>query len=246
VKNPFAGSVAERYHTGRPRHHERTLRRLGFELPRHGVVLDVAGGTGLSTIALQSLGAHAVCIDVSMPMLDVARREVPVLAAAAERLPIRDGGASMVTVSSGVHWFDQDRFFADARRALGPDGVLVVYEHGFLGLPDDDAFQSWAVDVYRARYPTPPRGAYPGELSPDRFTKLGQERFDEPIPYQHDELVRYFMTQSNTVTPVERGDETLEEVAAWLTDATAPFFAERDVRDFTFWGAIEWWAPTAS
>jgi SAM-dependent methyltransferase len=239
--NPFAGGVAERYHLGRPRHHERTLRRA--PLDGVGVAIDVAGGTGLSTEALRALGYDAMCLDVSLPMLQLA--SPPKVAAAAESLPFPDGCAAVLSVSSGVHWFDQTAFFAEARRVLASDGLLVLYEHGFHGVPDDDRFQGWAREVYRARYPTPPRGSYPGEIVATGFTKLGQEPFTELIPLSNDALVAYFLTQSNTARPVDAGEETLDEVRTWLRDETAPFFADCDERAFTFWGSIEWWSPTS-
>lgn len=253
MKNPFAGGVAERYHLGRPRHHDRTLRRVGDALPSAGVAIDVAGGTGLSTDALREMGLDAICVDAAVPMLAFAR--APKLAAAAERLPFPESVADVVTVSSGVHWFDQDAFFVEARRVLRSTGVLVIYEHGFLGVTDDPSFRSWSREVYAIRYPTPPRGAYPGQrraapddavLEPAGFSKVGENRFVEQIPFSHDTLVDYFMTQSNTVGPVERGEETIDEVAAWLARETAPFFDGTTERAFDFWGALEWWSPTPS
>lgn len=246
MSNPFASDAAERYHVGRPRHHERTLRHLGFALPRHGVVLDVAGGTGLSTIALQSLGANAVCIDIAMPMLAVARREVPALAAAAESLPVRDGGGVMITVSSGVHWFDQEAFYAEARRALADDGVLVLYEHGFLGvMVGRDDFSEWSWRVYGERYPAPPRGTLAGTAVPTGFTKVGEDGFTERIALTRDELVAYLLTQSNTIDPVEAGRESLDEVATWLRDSLTPFYDGESCAELEFFGRIDWWSPTS-
>jgi len=242
IENPFAGDVAERYHRGRPRHHERTLRRV---LPSggSGIGLDVAGGTGLSTSALGALGFDAVCVDVALPMLALAdgRR----VCASAAHLPCRSGAASIVTVSSGVHWFDQAAFFAEALRVLRTGGLLVLYEHGFLGVPDDERFQTWSADVYRARYPTPPRGAYPTEVSPAGFTHVRGEQIVESIPFTQDALVDYFLTQSNTVGPVERGEETIESVRSWLMQETSVFFAAGgggSVRDFSFWASIDVWS----
>src|SRR5918996_6554938 len=74
VRNPFvARRTAERYHLGRPYHHERTLRRLLETVPTtRGVAIDVAGGTRLSTRALSALGFRAVGIDPVEAMLALA------------------------------------------------------------------------------------------------------------------------------------------------------------------------------
>lgn len=233
MANPFAGDVAARYHAGRPRHHERTLRRAGIAGP--GLALDVAGGTGLSTSALAALGFDAVCIDVSASMLALAPS--PKVRARAEALPFLDGCASVVTVSSGVHWFDQEAFFAGARRVLRPDGHLVLYEHGMRGV------DGWSGEEYRARYPTPPRGDYAGAIEPVGFTKARAEAFTEPIAMSQRELVDYLLTQSNTIGPVERGEQTIESIDEWLVSHTASLFSDDEVRDVEFWAVIDVWAP---
>jgi SAM-dependent methyltransferase len=184
-----------------------------------------------------------VCVDLAPPMLALA--PAPKLAATAERLPFATGCADVVTVSSGLHWFDQRRFFAEARRVLAPGGALVLYEHGFLGVVDDDRFQSWSRDVYRARYPTPPRGGYAGTVEPDGFVRTSRDEFVEPIELGHDALVDYFLSQSNTIGPVERGEESFDDARAWLDAETRVFFADEHVRAFSFWGAIEVWSSTS-
>lgn len=76
VTNPFiAARTAERYHLGRPYHHERTLKRLLDAVPTSaGLAVDVAAGTGLSTRALATLGYFAVGVETVPAMLAVARR----------------------------------------------------------------------------------------------------------------------------------------------------------------------------
>lgn len=174
----------------------------------------------------------------------------PKLAAAAEHLPVRDGCMRVVSVSSGVHWFDQDAFYAEARRVLAPEGLLVLYEHGFLGvMVGRDDFSEWAWGMYNDRYPAPPRGTQAGKAVATSFTKLGEDHFTERIPLTLDQLVAYHLTQSNTVDPVERGEETVDEIGAWLRETLIPFFAETDageVPEFEFFGRIDWWSPTSA
>jgi ubiquinone/menaquinone biosynthesis C-methylase UbiE len=54
----------------------------------------------------------------------------------AERSALADRSASLVTVAQALHWFDQPVFFAEARRALVPGGVLAVWSYGLLTLQD--------------------------------------------------------------------------------------------------------------
>src|SRR5207248_9089033 len=77
VDNPFAAAgVGEHYDRGRPYHHARTLERVmamvgGGRLARG---LDVACGTGMSTVALSGHADATVGVDVSPEMLCSARR----------------------------------------------------------------------------------------------------------------------------------------------------------------------------
>jgi ubiquinone/menaquinone biosynthesis C-methylase UbiE len=73
--------------------------------------------------------------------------------AVAERLPLRARTFDVLTVSSGVHWFDQQQFFAEASRVLKPEGWLVVYDHIFEGGVDQPDFNEWFETSYARRYP---------------------------------------------------------------------------------------------
>jgi len=55
----------------------------------------------------------------------------------AEQLPFETGFFDLLTVSSGVHWFDIERFIAEARRVLKSKGWLVpsLLRHGTRVIP---------------------------------------------------------------------------------------------------------------
>lgn len=113
VRNPFATpDGAWRYREGRPFHHPRVLDRvlcvMGMESV--GLALDVACGTGLSTSALADRARVAVGVDSVEAMVRMAKPVPNALyaLAAAERLPFAPETFDLLTVSSGVHWFDQE------------------------------------------------------------------------------------------------------------------------------------------
>jgi SAM-dependent methyltransferase len=229
AENPFLADAAARYHRGRPYHHERTLGRA-FELravPR-GRAVDVACGTGLSTRALRSLGFTAVGADVSAPMLAVARHVegIPSVRAEAERLPVATGSCALVTVSSAVHWFAQDRFYGECRRVLSPEGTLVVYDHMFLGQASAPEVGEWFLGDFLARYPVPPRNAMVAqEHEHPGFRLVAEDTFEDLRPMTCEEFTGYLLTISNVVVTVDRGDETVDDVEARITAACAPHFA---------------------
>ncbi|WP_278314272.1 demethylmenaquinone methyltransferase [Lolliginicoccus levis] len=93
-------------------------------------VLDLAAGTGVSTVELSRSGAWVVATDFSKGMLQAgAGRRVPMVAGDALRLPFRDESFDAVTISFGLrNVADVDQALAELRRVTKPGGRMVVCE----------------------------------------------------------------------------------------------------------------------
>jgi demethylmenaquinone methyltransferase/2-methoxy-6-polyprenyl-1,4-benzoquinol methylase len=93
-------------------------------------VLDLAAGTGTSTVPFADAGALAVPCDFSLGMLRVGRSRVPTLpfvAGDALRLPFADEAFDAVTISFGLrNVHDPDAGLAELLRVTRPGGRLVV------------------------------------------------------------------------------------------------------------------------
>jgi demethylmenaquinone methyltransferase / 2-methoxy-6-polyprenyl-1,4-benzoquinol methylase len=95
-------------------------------------VLDLAAGTGTSSVPFQAGGARVVPCDFSLGMLRVGKRRSPALpftAGDALRLPFADRCFDAVTISFGLrNLVDPDAGLAEMRRVTRPGGRLVVCE----------------------------------------------------------------------------------------------------------------------
>jgi demethylmenaquinone methyltransferase / 2-methoxy-6-polyprenyl-1,4-benzoquinol methylase len=97
-------------------------------------VLDVAAGTGVSTLELHRTGAYAVAADFSLGMLRAGRRKAdrarfPFVAADAMRLPFGDCVFDAVTISFGLRNIsDVAAALSEFSRVTKPGGRLVVCE----------------------------------------------------------------------------------------------------------------------
>ncbi|WP_194289751.1 demethylmenaquinone methyltransferase [Nocardia macrotermitis] len=93
-------------------------------------VLDLAAGTGVSTLEFAKSGAWCVAADFSRGMLDAGRfRKVPMVAADGTQLPFADDSFDAVTISYGLRNFsDPDGAMREMLRVTKPGGRLVIAE----------------------------------------------------------------------------------------------------------------------
>jgi ubiquinone/menaquinone biosynthesis C-methylase UbiE len=204
--------------------------------------LDVACGTGLSTRALAQIAKKVEGIDASREMLRLAQEDSSIryTEAPAEKMPFGDDLFDLVTVASGVHWFDIDAFLKEVFRILKPGSWLVLYENYFdPAIQPPGLFAAWCAGYYRL-FPSPARSnkydwkdenLRPGGL---RFVK--ELRSTYSIPMTRSQLALYFTTQSNVIARIENGERTFEEVEDWLVQELTPFFANSGDQRQIFFG----------
>ncbi|MGH3326228.1 MAG: demethylmenaquinone methyltransferase [Streptomycetales bacterium] len=95
-------------------------------------VLDLAAGTGSSSVPMAARGAGVVPCDLSLGMLRVGKRRrpgLPFVAGDALRLPFADGCYDAVTMSFGLrNVADVDAALREMRRVSKPGARLVICE----------------------------------------------------------------------------------------------------------------------
>ena len=95
-------------------------------------VLDLAAGTGSSSLPFAAGGAQVVAADFSLGMLRVGKRAHPaldLLAGDALRLPFADAAFDAVTISFGLrNVSDVDAALTEMARVTRPGGRLVICE----------------------------------------------------------------------------------------------------------------------
>lgn len=95
-------------------------------------ILDIAAGTGTSSVALQKSGARVVAVDFSPGMIAEGRRRhknIEFVEADATKLPFGDNEFDAVSISFGLrNVVDPKAALAEMYRVLKPGGRVVVCE----------------------------------------------------------------------------------------------------------------------
>jgi ubiquinone/menaquinone biosynthesis C-methylase UbiE len=230
--NPFAGGPGVgAYDRSRPFFHARIAQRLAELVPsaQRRRALDVACGTGQSTVALAAIFDTVVGIDASTAMLQQrrGRNSIRYLRGLAEQLPFRAEAFDLVSVGLALHWLDRVAFLDEARAVLRPASWLVVYDLNFAARMKESPLLGEWTSTYRRRFPHPSRNKSPltaDEIAAARLREVLSESFVHTEIFDIDALMSYLMTQSNVLQAIREGRDTDAGVRAWLRETLAPLF----------------------
>jgi len=155
-------------------------------------ILDLAAGTGTSSIPFQQVGASVVACDFSLGMLNVGRSRNPELdfvAADAMRLPFRDGAFDAVTISFGLrNVADTTAALREMRRVTKPGGRLLVCEFSH---PTNGPFRTVYIEYLMRALPV-----------------IAQRVASNPDAY-------VYLAESIRAWPDQRGLATLIKASGW-------------------------------
>lgn len=148
---PDYSRVAEAYHQSRPRYPAELFAFVASLVDRRLVAWDCATGSGQAALDLSAHFERVIATDVSSDQINQARAHprIAYRVASAEQSGLEDASVDLVTVASGIHWFDLERFYAEVRRVLRPGGILAAWSYhvGHVEPPFDEVFGRFYRDV---------------------------------------------------------------------------------------------------
>jgi len=192
------------YAAFRPTYPDELFAWLASVAPARRLAWDCATGTGQAAAGLAAHFARVVATDASEAQIRAARAQprVEYRVATAEASALGAASADLISVAQALHWFDIDRFFAEARRVLVKQGVLAIWTYGPLvveGAPVDALLQDYYHRVVGPWWP-PERAlvdsGYAGIELP--FKTLAAPAFGMSMPWTLNELLGYARTWSAT------------------------------------------------
>jgi ubiquinone/menaquinone biosynthesis C-methylase UbiE len=199
----FSG-VASRYADFRPHYPAALFDYLATLVPRDSTVWDCACGNGQATLDLAERFARVVGTDASKDQIASAtpHSRLEYRVATAEQSDLPDQSVALVTVAQALHWFDLERFYAEVRRVLQPQGALAVWAYGINEVEGDGVnalVQDYYANIVGPYWPPERRLVEEGYRSiPFPFVELTPPAFRMEAHWTLEQLLGYFSTWSAT------------------------------------------------
>jgi SAM-dependent methyltransferase len=129
----------EAYARFRPEYPPALAAFLAAAAPDRALAVDAGCGNGQLTQLLAPCFERVIGIDPSADQIANAgvHERIAYRCAPAERMPVDDGCASLVTAAQAAHWFDLPAFYREVRRIARPAALLALVSYGVLALDAD-------------------------------------------------------------------------------------------------------------
>jgi len=198
-------SKAQHYVHGRPGYPKQAVDYMKTLAPDDAVFADIGAGTGKLTITIAEAGYEIFAVEPNVDMYEQLKKilkyfpnTIPIYATS-EETTLADNSVDVITVAQALHWFDLEKFDAECRRILKPNGwVVVLYNNGVKG----DAKVKEKV-------------AHRMEATQKFFKDPIVKDFDHVIHYTRESWYAFMMSHSHSPLP---DDENYDDYIRKITD----------------------------
>jgi SAM-dependent methyltransferase len=225
-KDHFSKQAAA-YARFRPGYPQELFDYLVSIAPSRRLAWDCGTGNGQAAAGLASVFDAVIATDASEKQITNAElhERVDYRVAPAEDSSIDFGTVDLIMVAQALHWFDLDRFYAEARRVLKSDGVLAASAYNLLNINPtiDEVVNRYYYEVVGPFWPQERKLVEQFDNLPFPFHEIDPPKFEMTAQWNLDHLVGYLRTWSSTQRFIAaKGSDPLKEImdglcAAWGT-----------------------------
>ena len=225
-KDHFSKQAAD-YARFRPGYPRELFDYLVSIAPSRRLAWDCGTGNGQAAAGLASVFDAVIATDASEKQITNAElhERVDYRVAPAEDSSIDFGTVDLIMVAQALHWFDLDRFYAEARRVLTSDGVLAASAYNLLHINPaiDEVVNRYYYEVVGPFWPQERKLVEQFDNLPFPFHEIDPPKFEMTAQWNLDHLVGYLRTWSSTQRfMAAKGSDPLKQImgelrAAWGT-----------------------------
>jgi SAM-dependent methyltransferase len=125
--------LATGYATYRPEYPPELFQWLSQLCAEHELAWDCATGNGQAAKCIADHYKEVIATDASADQIAQAHGADNIVfrVASAEHSQLKTGSVDLLVVAQAAHWFDLEKFYAEVRRVLKPNGIiaLITYAH---------------------------------------------------------------------------------------------------------------------
>jgi SAM-dependent methyltransferase len=215
-KDHFSKQAAE-YAKFRPRYPQGLFDYLGSIAPTLRLAWDCGTGNGQAAVGLASVFDRVIATDASEKQIANAQshKRVKYRVAPAENSGIGSETIDLIMIAQALHWFDLDRFYAEAWRVLKPDCVLAASAYNLLHIEKaiDEVVNRYYHEVVGPFWP-PERELVEQFASLSfPFHEIAAPKFEMTARWNLDHLLGYLRTWSSTQRFIAaKGGDPLEQI----------------------------------
>jgi ubiquinone/menaquinone biosynthesis C-methylase UbiE len=192
--------------------------------PSNELAWDCATGSGQAAVELAEVFARVTATDASEKQVANAERHprIEYRVAPAEDSGLESGSVDLIMVAQALHWFDLERFYAEARRVSKPGGILAATAYKLAtATPEIDAIvRNYYSQIVGPYWPAERVLVEKFEELPFGFPEMETPRFEMVAEWSVEQLLGYLRTWSATQRfmaakqrdPLEEIEEDLREV----------------------------------
>src|SRR6516162_9938876 len=163
--------------------------------PSRQFAWDCGAGNGQAAVELAAVFDRVIATDASEKQIANAQshERVEYRVAVAENSGIGSETIDLTMVAQALHWFDLDRFYAEARRVLKPDGILAASAYNLLHIEKaiDEVVNRNHYEVVGPFWPPERRLVEQFADLPFPFQEIDTPKFEMKASWDLDHLVGY-------------------------------------------------------
>ena len=233
----FSG-VAARYADFRPHYPAELFDYLATLVPADALVWDCAAGNGQATEDLAQRFTRVVATDASAEQIASARPRpgVEYRVAPAEESGLASQSVGLITVAQALHWFDLEKFYAEADRILVPGGIFAVWAYGITVVEGEEinaAVQHFYGHTLDECWPPERRLVESGYRTlPFPFCEIDPPAFRMETRWTLAQLTGYFSTWSAVSRYIKQHGQNPVEP---LTETLLPLWGDAETPRLVVW-----------